>query len=71
VRSFDAWHAQSAQLGISIVVAQNQELHLVAFQWPDYFRARVSPMRYTKHCDGADLTTKPPDDGVGSSASQH
>ena len=56
VRSFDTWHAQSAQLGIASVVVQNHALHLVAFQWPDSFRSRASPIRCTKRWDGADLT---------------
>jgi len=56
VGDFDTWHAQSAQLGIASVVAQNHVLHLVAFQWPDSFRSRVSRIRCTKCWDCADLT---------------
>ena len=55
-RSLGTWPAQSAQLAITSVVAQNHALHLVAFQWLDSFRSRVSPIRCTKRWDGADLT---------------
>jgi len=47
VRISDTQHAHSAQLGIESLVAPNHALHLVAFQWPDPFRSRGSPIRHT------------------------